>query len=93
MAETWYVLEDGSVGDPDEVAPDKDGVRRHKNGRAVAMAPHGPRSRSVDAEVERAKAKPAATEAADKPPERAGPPQTRTRDMKPEESSPNYKTR
>lgn len=40
--ETWYVLEDGS-----------DGRLVHKDGRAVAYAPHGPRSRSVDPAAER----------------------------------------
>jgi hypothetical protein len=51
--ETWFVLEDDSVGDPMDVAPDAKGVLRHKDGRAVAMAPHGPRSRGVNAEAER----------------------------------------
>lgn len=40
-------MEDGSVGDPREVAADAKGVLRHKDGRAVAYAPHGPRSRMV----------------------------------------------
>lgn len=46
--ETWYVMEDGEPGDPREIEPDAKGVLRHKDGRAVAYAPHGPRSRSVD---------------------------------------------
>lgn len=41
----WFILEDGSVGDPSFVSPDKDGKLRHKDGRAVAYGPHGPRSR------------------------------------------------
>lgn len=47
---TWYVLEDGSAGDPAEVSPDKDGRLRHKDGRAVAYRPDGitPRSRAVE---------------------------------------------
>lgn len=48
MRETWYVLEDDSAADPNEVAPDEAGVLRHKDGRAVAMGPYGPRSRGVD---------------------------------------------
>jgi hypothetical protein len=56
MTETWYILEDGSLGDPLEIAPDKDGRLRHRDGRAVAYAPHGPRSRGgVDAAAERAR--------------------------------------
>lgn len=54
--ETWYVMEDGSAGDPREIAPDENGVLAHADGRKVAYAPHGPRSRSVDPEAERAKA-------------------------------------
>lgn len=57
--ETWYILEDGSCGDPREIAPDDKGILRHRDGRAVAYAPHGPRSRSVDPEAERAGKKPA----------------------------------
>lgn len=48
MRETWYVMEDGSAGDPRAIAPGKDGRLVHKDGRKVAYAPHGPRSRSVD---------------------------------------------
>lgn len=48
--ETWYILEDGAPGDPFEIAPGDDGVLRHRDGRAVAYAPHGPRSRGVTAE-------------------------------------------
>jgi hypothetical protein len=48
MRATWYVMECGGVADPAEVAPDADGVLRHADGRAVAMGPHGPRSRGVD---------------------------------------------
>jgi hypothetical protein len=49
--ETWYVLEDGSVGDPRDVSEGNDGILRHKDGRAVAYAPHGPRSRSVETDA------------------------------------------
>jgi len=48
MIETWYVMEDGSVGDPREIAQGEDGRLCHSDGRRVAYAPHGPRSRSVD---------------------------------------------
>lgn len=51
MRETWYVLDDGSAADPNEVAPDEAGVLRHKDGRAVALGPYGPRSRGVDVPV------------------------------------------
>jgi hypothetical protein len=57
MRETWYVLDDGSVADPREVAPDKNGVLRHKNGAAVAMRGDVPSSRSVDPEEEKSKSK------------------------------------
>jgi hypothetical protein len=54
--ETWFVLEDDSAGDPAEVVVGKDGKLAHKDGRKVAYAAHGPRSRGgVDAEAERAK--------------------------------------
>lgn len=46
--ETWYVMEDGAVANPNDVRTDAGGVLRHKDGRSVAYAPHGPRSRSVN---------------------------------------------
>lgn len=46
--ETWYVLETGEVANPRDVRTNADGVLVHKDGRKVAYAPHGPRSRSVD---------------------------------------------
>lgn len=55
MVETWYIMEDGSVGDPREVSMGPDGKLTHTDGRKVAYAPHGPRSRGVDPEAERAK--------------------------------------
>jgi hypothetical protein len=57
MFETWYVMEDGSCGDPREIKRDADGKLVHRDGRKVAYAPHGPRSRSVDAEAERGASK------------------------------------
>lgn len=86
MSETWYVMEDGSVGDPHKIALDKKGVLRHEDGRAVAYGPHGPRSRGcVDAVAERAKAKakPAAENTAD----------VVGKDEKPEAPKRGYKTR
>lgn len=46
--ETWYVMEDGSVGDPRWISYGADGKLVHNDGRKVAYAPHGPRSRGVD---------------------------------------------
>jgi hypothetical protein len=89
--ETWYILEDGAAGDPREIAPDADGRLRHTDGRAVAYAPHGPRSRGVDADAERAKAAPpkaAAAKPAAKP--KAG---ATARDMKAESPAGGYQTR
>lgn len=65
VTETWYVLENGAFADPNDVSTDEKGALRHKSGAAVAMGPHGPRSRSVDADEERAKSK--ATRSEDKP--------------------------
>lgn len=63
MAEpqTWYELEDGSLADPNDVAPDDAGVLRHASGVAVRMrddlADPVPATRSVDPEAERERAK------------------------------------
>jgi len=56
MTETWYVMEDGACCDPREISADAGGVLRHKDGRRVAYADHGPLSRGVDPDEERAKA-------------------------------------
>lgn len=56
MGETWYVLENGNVADPNEVAPNNDGKLVHKSGIPVAMRGRVPSSRGVDADAERAKA-------------------------------------
>lgn len=77
--ETWYVMEDGSAGDPRLIGPGPDGTLRHKDGRAVAYAAHGPRSRGVDPAEERAKAEKKPT--------------AKTRELKPEEPKRTYKTR
>ena len=60
--ETWYVLTSGEVVDPNEVAPNDDGVLCHARG-PVAYRNGVPCSRGVDPAEERAKAqaaKPAA---------------------------------
>lgn len=94
--ETWYVLEDESVADPHEVVH-KDGRLQHKDGRAVAHAPHGPRTRSVDADAERSKVAKRFPKAPDrapaKSPEERQSPSYERRDMKPESSAQLYKTR
>lgn len=57
MRETWYKLEDGGVADPREVAPDDNGVLRHKSGVAVAMRGEVPHGIGVDVSAEQAKTK------------------------------------
>ena len=57
MRETWYVLADGAPGDPALIGTGADGVLVHVDGRRVAYGPHGPRSRSVDADEERSRYK------------------------------------
>lgn len=66
MRETWYVLEGGAYADPADVAPDAAGVLRHRGGEAVALGPHGPRSRSMSAEEIEAARKPVAQPKADR---------------------------
>lgn len=78
MRETWYVLENGVVADPCEVAPDAAGRLRHKSGVAVAMRGQAASSRGVDPDEERAKANKA------KP---------KGKDMTPGEAKPAYVTR
>lgn len=80
MRETWYVLEDGTVGDPREVVADEAGVLRHKDGKAVAYGPHGPRSRGVDVEAERESSKTKSEK-------------EEAKDVKPEKPKRGYKTR
>lgn len=108
QTEVWYVMEDGSCGDPREISPDKDGKLKHKDGRAVAYAPHGPRSRSVDPEAEKAKPKgkaepnkaeekpvadPAGKAPSDEKPKAEAKPKVETKDMKAEDPKRTYKTR
>lgn len=70
MQETWYILENGASGDPNDVSRDTFGRLIHKSGVAVATGPHGYRSRGVDPVAERAKALEAATPAEPKPAKR-----------------------
>lgn len=79
--ETWYVMEDGSAGDPAEIGFGADGKLAHKDGRKVAYRPDGitPRSRGVDADAERAKAE--------------KPKPTVTRELTAEKPKRGYKTR
>ena len=56
MRETWYVLEDGKIVDPAEVAPDDTGVLTHSSGVAVSYRNGVPVSYGVDPDEERAKA-------------------------------------
>lgn len=56
MRETWYVLEDGDVVDPNDVAPNEAGRLVHVSGRMVAMRGSVPSSCGVDdADAERSK--------------------------------------
>lgn len=79
MRETWLVLEDGRVVDPNDCAPDDGGVLRHKGGVAVAKRGDAYHGRSVDVDVEHAKARDL-TAAAD-------------REMKPAAGGKGYRTR
>lgn len=45
--DTFYVLEDGSKADPNDVVTDDKGVLRHKDGAAVAMRGNVPRTSGV----------------------------------------------
>lgn len=68
MPETWYILDDGTPGDPAEVGHDATGALRHASGKAVAMGPHGPRSRGMsDDEIAAARAAPKADDREMKP--------------------------
>lgn len=92
--ETWYVLEDGSCADPREVVRDAEGRLHHRDGRAVAYAPHGPRSRSVDPEAMRAATPQPAPEPAARTVVAAEPdPPVADRQMKPATGVRTYRTR
>ena len=84
MRETWYVMDDGSAVDPNDVAPDTAGIMRHCDGRSVAVGPHGLRSRSMsEAEMREARANAAAQK----------PSGVRGRALEAEPTSRGYKTR
>jgi hypothetical protein len=103
--ETWFVMEDGSCGDPRDVAQGADGILRHKDGRAVAYRPDGetPRSRGVDVDAGRAKAMPVEAMPVEAMPVEAMPVeampveatslQVVEQDMRPEAPKRRYKTR
>lgn len=81
MRVTWYVLQSGAPADPAEVVHGDDGVLRHVSGVAVAVGPHGPRSRSMGADEIAAMTEPkAAKPSAD-------------RQMKPNKTGAKYETR
>ena len=90
MYATWYVLDDGSVADPNEVAPDDSGVLRHRNGVAVAMGLYGARSRGVNLDDPTAGG---VTVAAVRAPQKKAAPPQRDRQMKAGDAGPTYETR
>lgn len=92
--ETWYVMDDGSFGDPNDIFHGNDGRLRHKDGRAVAYGPHGPRSSGVDVEAEREKSarRDMQAAAASMEPEAEAAPVKHTADMKPVAGK-GYRTR
>lgn len=86
MHTTWYVLETGMPADPDEVSTDGAGLLRHKDGVAVAIGPHGPRSRGMSkADIDAARA------ASTPKPRQAAP--AKGREMKPGAEAAGYETR
>lgn len=89
MDVTCYVLEDESVADPAEVS-EVDGRLVHSSGVAVAMAPHGPRTRSVTHQALAAASKKRADAARPKGKAAKSP---ASRDMKPEAGQAGYKTK
>ncbi len=86
MTETWYVMEDGSAGDPREITAGDDGKLVHADGRKVAYAAHGPRSRGVDPDAERASKEPPGGKA-------GGGLKAEEKALKPDEPRRGYKTR
>ncbi len=93
--ETWYVMEDGSVTHPREVARDAKGILHTKDGRAVAMRGDVPRSRSVDVDlIVKAQAARAADAASKKKTADASPVAKDIKpEVKPDSAAPGYKTR
>ncbi len=86
MRETWFVLEDGDVADPNECAPDEKGDLRHASGAYVAKRGDTYSSRGVDVEAVRAKVREMAAATTDKP-------ATADREIKPAPAAKGYRTR
>lgn len=84
MRETWFVLDDGNVVDPNECAPDEKGNLRHSGGVYVAKRGDAYSSRGVDVEAMRAARE--VTAATDKP-------ASADREMKPTTGGKGYRTR
>lgn len=83
---TWYVLQDGTPVDPNDVAPDDKGKLRHKSGGYVGMRPDGnPQTMGIDP------ASPPSGKRARKPEKETEAPETA--DMAPETPKRGYKTR
>lgn len=96
MRETWYVLEDGALADPNEVAPNDAGRLEHVSGRLVAMRGEVPCSSGVDdADAERAKSmvKSGAKSVNEVGEDRHLPPVEPTKDMQAERPKRAYKRR
>jgi hypothetical protein len=91
--ETWYVLEDGSSANPNDVAPGDDGALRHTDGRAVAMRGTVPHTRGVDPEAERAKAVHKGEKSPNEVREKDGKPSLPNREIVAEEGKKTYRTR
>lgn len=69
MRELWYVLEDGTLGDPRDVAPDRVGNLKHKSGKRIAMDDGDvPSTREVDPPARVSVATPKDMRAEDDPP-------------------------
>ena len=85
---TWYVLQDGTHADPNDCAPDEEGVLRHKDGLAVAMRSGGvPQSVGVDAEANKN------VEAAEAGKTEEVRPSPKSRELTAEKPKGSYKTR
>lgn len=86
---TWYLLVDGTHADPNDVAPDADGVLRHKDGLAVALHDSG-----VPQTIGRGAVENQNVAAAAAAPESAADPREMTPEPKPAHvKKPGYKTR
>lgn len=95
MPETWYVMEDGSLGDPHRVVFDEGGRLRDQGGRFVDYTLHGPRSRWIsDEEVAALRAvEPEKGAEGGGEPEEGAEEVADTRAVEPEKPASGYKTR